>query len=37
MQRRQLDGDVGNGGVIGRKALFEEIEIEQSIVPLVVV
>ena len=30
MQRHQLDGNVGNGGVIGRKAPAEAIEIGQS-------
>lgn len=30
MQRHQLDGDIGNGGGIGREASLEEIEIGQS-------
>jgi hypothetical protein len=30
MQRRQLDGDVGNGGGIGREASFEASKIGQS-------
>ena len=30
MQRHQFDGDIGNGGGIGRKASAEAIEIGQS-------
>src|SRR5712691_5863070 len=30
MQWRQLDGDVGNGGRIGREASTESVEIRQS-------